>query len=115
MKEIGRLCIKLAGRDAGKTCVIVDHLDDGKVLIDGQTRRRPCNLAHLEPLNQTVGLKKGATKADVKKAFDKLGLTVLETKAKKSSQRPKKLKVKKIVMGDEKKPKKDSKSSKKSE
>ena len=52
MLTVGRLCIKIAGRDAGKQCVIVDVLDHNKVLIDGLTRRRPCNILHLEPMNK---------------------------------------------------------------
>lgn len=37
--EIGRVCIKIAGRDAGMKCVVVEQLDNNFVLIDGQTRR----------------------------------------------------------------------------
>jgi len=43
----GRICVKTAGRDAGLKCVIVDVLDDKFVLIDGETRRRKCNILHL--------------------------------------------------------------------
>ena len=52
MIDIGRVCIKLAGRDAGKKCVIVGILDDKTVMIDGETRRRKCNILHLEPLKE---------------------------------------------------------------
>ena len=38
MFQVGRLCIKIAGRDAGKKCVIVSVLDDVFVLIDGEWR-----------------------------------------------------------------------------
>ena len=72
MYEIGRLCVKLAGRDAGKKCVIIDILKDNYVMIDGSTRRRKCNTAHLEPLNQVIKIKKKATNAEVIKAFKKL-------------------------------------------
>ena len=47
--EIGRICVKTAGRDASKKCVIIDLLDDKYVLIDGETRRRKCNIIHIEP------------------------------------------------------------------
>lgn len=100
MNEIGRLCIKLAGRDAGKTCVIVDKIDAKTVLIDGETRRRNCNVAHLEPLNKVISIKKGASSSEIKKEFEKLGLKVLETKPKKAAERPKKLKQKKIVLDE---------------
>ncbi|MFT4261671.1 MAG: 50S ribosomal protein L14e [Candidatus Woesearchaeota archaeon] len=115
MNEIGRLYIKLAGRDAGKTCVIVDQLEKNYVLIDGETRRRKCNIAHLEPMNKTISIKKGASHTDVKKEFEKLGLTVFESKPKKATERPKKLKQKKIVLEEKpKKAKKEEKEEKKS-
>ena len=88
MIELGRLCIKTAGRDAGKKCVVVDVLDDHIVMIDGQTRRRKCNMAHLEPLRDVLKLKKGSTHAEVVAAFKKLGLEMKETKAKKAAPRP---------------------------
>jgi large subunit ribosomal protein L14e len=88
MLEIGRICVKIAGRDAGLKCVIVEQLDDNYVLIDGETRRRKCNIGHLEPLDQTIELKKGASHADVAKAFEKLGYGVHATKAKKAAARP---------------------------
>lgn len=67
--------MKIAGRDAGKKCVIVDT-DKDRVLIDGETRRRKCNPAHLEPLEQTLEIKKGAEHADVVKAFKTIGVEI---------------------------------------
>ncbi|MBI4146492.1 50S ribosomal protein L14e [Candidatus Woesearchaeota archaeon] len=61
MIEIGRVCVKIAGRDAGKKCVIIDILDEKNVLIDGETRRKKCNIAHLEMLPQTLEVTKGAS------------------------------------------------------
>ena len=86
--DIGRLCVKTAGRDAGQTCVVVEKVDDTRVLIDGATRRRPCNIEHLEALPKTVDIKKGASHADVEKAFKKEGLTVRSTKPKKAGAKP---------------------------
>ena len=40
MIEVGRLCVKIAGRDAGKKCVITELIDEKLVMIDGETRRR---------------------------------------------------------------------------
>ncbi len=88
--EVGRLCVKLAGRDAGKKCVIVDVLDDNYVLIDGETRRRKCNVAHLEPLKKVVELNKGATTPEVAAVLEKEGIVVVEKKSKKATERPKK-------------------------
>ena len=88
MFEVGRLCMKVAGRDAGKYCVVVDVLDDHYVLVDGETRRRKVNVMHIEPLNKTVELERGASHADVKKALE--GFEVRETKPKEKKARPKK-------------------------
>ncbi|MBU1605115.1 MAG: 50S ribosomal protein L14e, partial [Nanoarchaeota archaeon] len=93
--EIGRMCIKIAGRDAGLKCVVVDIIDDTFVLIDGQTRRRKCNVKHLEPLKEVVKLKKNASRSTVFEEFKKLKIDVKETKPKKPSQRPLKQKKKK--------------------
>ena len=88
MIEIGRICVKIAGRDAGKKCVIIDILDDKYVLIDGETRRRKCNVLHIEPLNQVVKIEKNAGHEAVAKALDKLGIKARATKPKPKTQKP---------------------------
>ena len=90
MIEIGRLCIKLAGRDAGLKCAVVDILDDKFVLIDGETRRRKCNILHIEPLKDVIKIKKKASHEEIKKEFEKLGLKIWETKPKQKTERPRK-------------------------
>lgn len=90
MIEIGRLCVKTAGRDAGLKCVIVDIIDDNYVLIDGETRRRKCNILHLEPLKEVVKIRKNASHEDIKKEFEKLNLKARETKPRQKTERPKK-------------------------
>ena len=47
MFDVGRVCLKIAGRDAGKKCVVVEKLEGKYVLIDGMTRRKKCNTLHL--------------------------------------------------------------------
>lgn len=83
MIEIGRICVKIAGRDAGLRCAVVDDLGKGIVLIDGQTRRRKCNIRHLEPLDQKIKIGKNASHDEVAKEFKKLKLEITEKKAKK--------------------------------
>ncbi len=78
--EIGRICVKLMGREAGSYCVIINETDSKMVEVTGPkdlsgVRRRPCNIHHLEPLEQTLDIKKGASDDDVKKALDEAGLT----------------------------------------
>ena len=88
MIEIGRVCIKTAGRDAAKKCVVIDILDDKFVLIDGETRRRKCNILHLEPLKAVIKVKKNASHDEVKKEFEKIDLKVRETKPKSKTEKP---------------------------
>ena len=94
--EIGRVCMKIAGRDANKYCVVIDTIDATYVEIDGQTRRRKVNINHLEPLDQVLKIKKGATAKEVADALTKAGFETVEKKksSKQASQRPKKQKVK---------------------
>lgn len=84
MFEVGTVCVKTAGRDAGKTCVIIEAPKDGIVLIEGETRRRKCNVRHLEPTGE-VKVKAGASHAEVMKA---LGLKEKEPKARKPAAKP---------------------------
>lgn len=90
MISVGRLCIKIAGRDSNKKCVIVDMVDKNIVLIDGQTRRKKCNISHLEPLKDSIKIKKGAPHSEIVKEFKKLNIEIKERKAKKKQPRPKK-------------------------
>jgi large subunit ribosomal protein L14e len=82
MFDIGRVCMKIAGRDAGMKCVIVDIIDEHYVMIDGQTRRRKCNIKHLEPLAQTVQITKNAPVPEVVRALKELSIIVEEEKPK---------------------------------
>ena len=90
MIEIGRLAVKIAGRDAGKKCIIVDILDSKFVLIDGETRRRKCNILHIEPLNQVVKIDKNASHEEVAKVLKELGIETRQTKPKPKTKRPRK-------------------------
>ncbi|MCX6711988.1 MAG: 50S ribosomal protein L14e [Candidatus Woesearchaeota archaeon] len=76
MFEIGRLCVKIAGRQTGSKVVIVDILDKNFVLIDGQVKRKRCNITHLEPLPQIIKIKKNASSDDIKKEFEKLNIKI---------------------------------------
>lgn len=72
--EVGRVCVKLAGHEAGKRCVVVDVLDNVFVVVSGPgVKRRRCNIAHLEPLQQKVDVAKGASDEEVKLALEALG------------------------------------------
>ena len=55
--EIGRVCVKIAGRDAGRKCVVVEAVDDKFVTVDGNVRRKKVNIKHLEPLADVLEIK----------------------------------------------------------
>ena len=82
MFEKGRLCTKIAGRDAMKKCVIIKVIDDKFVMIDGQTRRRKCNIKHIEPSNKVLKIGENADHAEVKKILKKEKIEVVDTKPK---------------------------------
>jgi len=116
MFEIGRVCMKIAGRDAGKICVVIEKIGDKYVLIDGQTRRRKCNINHLELLDKVVKLDKKASNSDVVRALKGINVECEEKKAKEkkqSKERPKKQKkVKKEEIKESKEVKKKLKAKK---
>ncbi|MEM2466636.1 MAG: 50S ribosomal protein L14e [Candidatus Bathyarchaeia archaeon] len=83
--EVGRICVKICGREAGKKCVIVDIIDKSFVLVTGPksvtgVKRRRANINHLEPLAEKIEIKRGASDEEVVEALKKKGL--LETMAK---------------------------------
>jgi large subunit ribosomal protein L14e len=68
--EVGRICVKLSGREAGKKCVIVDVVDKNFVLITGPKavsgiKRRRANISHIEPTSEKIEMKRGATDEEI--------------------------------------------------
>ena len=90
MITVGRVCLKIAGRDAGQKCVVTQVVDKNFVMIAGATRNRKCNITHLEPLDQAVDIKSGASGAALEKALSAVGISLRVTKAKKPAARPRK-------------------------
>ncbi|RLG76687.1 MAG: 50S ribosomal protein L14e [Thermoprotei archaeon] len=77
--EVGRICVKTTGREAGRRCVIVDIIDENFVLVTGPksvsgVKRRRCNINHLEPLDKKIDIPKGASDEEVVKALEAAGL-----------------------------------------
>ena len=94
--DVGRLCVKVAGRDAGKRCVILEKIDSVYVLVDGQTRRKKVNTKHLEPLENTIEIAPQASAAVVKVAFAKLGWDTQERKSKTIASKPMQQRTRKV-------------------
>jgi large subunit ribosomal protein L14e len=76
--EVGRICVKIVGREAGKKCVVVDLVDKNFVLITGpktvsDIKRRRANINHLEPTREKIDIKRGATDEEVTEALKTAG------------------------------------------
>ena len=77
--EVGKICVKIVGREAGKKCVIVDVVDKNFALITGPktvngVKRRRSNVEHLQPTKETVEIKRGATDDEITKALKAAGI-----------------------------------------
>ena len=78
--EIGRICVKVRGREAGRKCVIIDIVDENFIVITGPknltgVRRRKANVSHIEPTDKKVEIERGASDEAVAKALEEAGLT----------------------------------------
>jgi len=77
--EIGRVCVKTVGREAGRKCVIVDIIDENFVLVTGPkqlsgVKRRRVNIKHIEPLDLVLNIPRGASDDEVLKAIEEKNL-----------------------------------------
>ena len=78
--EIGRICIKSLGREAGEKCIIVDLIDKNFVLVTGPkkitgVKRRRSNINHIILTDDMVDIVRGASDTDVEKALKVAGKT----------------------------------------
>ncbi len=82
--ELGRVCVKIAGREAGKHCAVLEVIDSNYVVVAGpEVRKRRVNVAHLAPLNNTIDTKKDIAQ----QLIEKYGIKVPE---KRKAEREKK-------------------------
>ena len=69
--EIGRVVVKISGRETGKKAVILGFVDQNYCLISGakvsSVRRRRANIRHLEALDKKIDIKENASDEDVSK------------------------------------------------
>jgi len=80
--DVGRICVKLAGREAGKKCVVVDVVDRNFVLVTGPkqvngVKRRRVNISHVEPTERRISIRRGESDEQVVKALDEQTLAYL--------------------------------------
>ena len=79
--EIGRVCMKLVGREAGMMCVILKGTENGKdkksfVFVTGPkyltgVKRRKVNVNHVEPTQYKLEIKEDENDEEVLKAWEK--------------------------------------------
>ena len=78
--EVGRICVKLAGRETGKKCVVVDLMDKSFVLVTGPKKltgikRKRANINHLLVLQDKLDIKRGASDEEVTATLEAAGKT----------------------------------------
>ncbi len=68
--DVGRVCVKLRGREKGSECVVVDVVDRNYVVVAGpDVKRRRVNMHHLRPLDREVDIGRDASDEDVAAAL----------------------------------------------
>jgi large subunit ribosomal protein L14e len=76
--EVGRICVKQAGRENGKKCVVIDVMDKSFVLVTGPKKitgikRRRVNINHVMPLLEKVEVKRGASDEELTQVLESAG------------------------------------------
>ena len=76
--EVGRVCVKVAGRETGKKCVIVEVMDKSFVLVTGPkkvtgVKRRRVNINHVALLEEKIQVKRGASDEEVVQMLEAAG------------------------------------------
>ena len=76
--EVGRICVKQAGRENGKKCVVIDVMDKSFVLVTGPKKitgikRRRVNINHIMPLEDKIEVKRGASDEEVAQVLEEAG------------------------------------------
>lgn len=76
--EVGRLCVKQAGRECCHKCVVIDVMDKSFVLVTGPkkvtgVKRRRVNINHIMPLEDKIEIKRAASDDDVAQALEAQG------------------------------------------
>lgn len=79
--DVGRVCMKLAGREAGMMCVIVKGAEGGKdkksfMLVTGPkyltgVKRRKVNVNHVEPTQYRLEIKEDENDEEILKVWEK--------------------------------------------
>jgi large subunit ribosomal protein L14e len=73
--EVGRICLKIAGRENGKKCVIIDVMDKSFAIVTGPkkitgVKRKRVNLNHITVLQDKLEIKRGASDEEVTQSLE---------------------------------------------
>lgn len=76
--EVGRICIKQAGRENGKKCIVIDVMDKSFILVTGPKKitgikRRRVNINHVTPTQEKIEIKRGATDDEITQILETEG------------------------------------------
>lgn len=64
--EVGRICFKTKGREAGKTVVIVEKMNDNFVAVEGDgIKKGKCNVLHLFPTKEKISITKSSNHDEI--------------------------------------------------
>ena len=80
--EIGQVCEKLTGNEKGRICIVIDSKDKNFVLIDGDVKRRRCNLNHLKPLDKVVKISENDDTDKIRDILKREGFKLIGRKVK---------------------------------
>ena len=79
MIEVGRVCLKNTGREAGKYCVVLKKVNESFVSVTGPrlltgVKRRRCNVDHLNSTEYKVEIKEDSNDEEIMAAMEKQSL-----------------------------------------
>ena len=73
--DVGRVCVKVRGRDAGGLCMVLNSDSNGRVLVDGLgVRRKMVSVLDVEPTPTVLKIKKEASTESVLKELEDASL-----------------------------------------
>ena len=78
MLDVGRVCMKIAGRDGNNIAVVIKKIDNNHVLVDGNVRRKRCSIKHLEPLDKVLEIKEEESGDNIRELLKKEGFKIIK-------------------------------------
>ncbi|MBS3057500.1 MAG: 50S ribosomal protein L14e [Candidatus Diapherotrites archaeon] len=69
--EVGRICVKTRGRNAGKRVVVIEMQKNFAVIDAPKMKRKRCNILHLIPLEEKIDVGKSTSHEEIAKLMKK--------------------------------------------